>query len=170
MCEQPRRRSVALSDVYNGPIPGPLLVGLIRLPPDWSAALRQFRASPEASDINFNVKYFPYQLYPEASKEGESKYDWYKKSRYGGSEDKMKMVGSVEILNPFRDSHRSPGSGGFETSSKLRVPQYAALMSSYGASCGIDFKFGGVGIMSVGIRETVLTPSILWPTPWMHTV
>jgi len=57
------------------------------------------------------VKYFPYQLYPEASKEGEDKYGWYKKSRYGDSEDKMKM--------------------------------YTTLMTAYGVSAGIDFKFGG---------------------------
>jgi hypothetical protein len=55
-------------------------------------ALRRFRESDEAKDVTFTVKYFPYQLYPEATKEGESKYDWYKKSRYGDSEEKMKMV------------------------------------------------------------------------------
>ncbi len=35
--------------------------------------------------------YHPYQLYPEATQEGEDKYEWYKKSRYGDSEEKMKM-------------------------------------------------------------------------------
>jgi len=39
-------------------------------------ALKQFRSSPEAKDVNFTVKYFPYQLYPEASKQGEDKYEW----------------------------------------------------------------------------------------------
>jgi len=57
------------------------------------------------------VKYLPYQLYPDASKEGEDKYEWYKKSRYGDSEEKMKM--------------------------------YTTLMSAYGASAGISYKFGG---------------------------
>jgi predicted DsbA family dithiol-disulfide isomerase len=57
------------------------------------------------------VKYYPYQLYPSATKEGEDKYEWYKKSRYGDSEEKMKM--------------------------------YTTLMSAYGTSCGIDFKYGG---------------------------
>ncbi|EMC99345.1 hypothetical protein BAUCODRAFT_31665 [Baudoinia panamericana UAMH 10762] len=33
----------------------------------------------------------PYQLYPDASQEGESKFDWYKESRYGDSDEKMKM-------------------------------------------------------------------------------
>ena len=40
-------------------------------------ALRQFRSSTAAKDVNFTIKYFPYQLYPEASKEGEDKYEWY---------------------------------------------------------------------------------------------
>lgn len=31
----------------------------------------------------------PYQLYPEASQEGEDKFEWYKKSKYGDSEDRM---------------------------------------------------------------------------------
>lgn len=33
----------------------------------------------------------PYQLYPDASQEGEDKYKWYQKSKYGNSEEKMKM-------------------------------------------------------------------------------
>lgn len=41
--------------------------------------------------MNFTVKYLPYQLYPDASKEGEDKYAWYRKSRYGDSDEKMKM-------------------------------------------------------------------------------
>lgn len=61
--------------------------------------------------MTFTVKYFPYQLYPEASKEGEGKYEWYKKSRYGDSDEKMDM--------------------------------YTKLMSAYGNSAGINFKFGG---------------------------
>ncbi|RFU27452.1 hypothetical protein B7463_g8882, partial [Scytalidium lignicola] len=54
-------------------------------------ALRRVRESDVSSKLNFTVKYFPYQLYPEASKEGEDKYEWYKKSRYGDSEEKMAM-------------------------------------------------------------------------------
>lgn len=71
-------------------------------------ALRRFR---EKDEVKFTVKYFPYQLYPEASKEGEDKYEWYRKSRYGDSEEKMQM--------------------------------YTTLMTAYGVSAGIDFKFGG---------------------------
>lgn len=75
-------------------------------------ALRRFRKRDDAGKVTFTVKYFPYQLYPEASREGEDKYEWYKKSRYGDSEEKMKM--------------------------------YTTLMTAYGISAGIDFKFGGV--------------------------
>jgi predicted DsbA family dithiol-disulfide isomerase len=75
-------------------------------------ALRRFRASNSSAPVSFTVKYYPYQLYPEATKEGEDKYEWYKKSRYGDSEEKMKM--------------------------------YTTLMSAYGTSCGIDFKYGGI--------------------------
>ena len=53
----------------------------------------------------------PYQLYPEATKEGEDKYEWYKKSKYGDSKDKMKM--------------------------------YTTLMTAYGVTAGINYKFGG---------------------------
>jgi len=75
-------------------------------------ALRKFRQSEDAKDLTFTVKYFPYQLYPEATKDGESKYDWYRKSKYGDSEDKMKM--------------------------------YMTLVSAYGDTAGINFKFGGI--------------------------
>ena len=75
-------------------------------------ALRRFRSSsPNKDSVSFSVRYFPYQLYPEASNEGEDKYAWYKKSRYGDSDEKMKM--------------------------------YTTLMSAYGVSAGIDYKFGG---------------------------
>lgn len=54
-------------------------------------ALRQFRESDESKDATFTVRYYPYQLNPEATKEGEDKYEWYKKSKYDDSEEKMKM-------------------------------------------------------------------------------
>jgi predicted DsbA family dithiol-disulfide isomerase len=88
-----------------------------------SEALRQFRASNPSAPVAYTVKYFPYQLYPEASKEGEDKYEWYKKSRYGDSEDKMKM--------------------------------YTTLMSAYGTSCGIDFKFGGTVANSLDAHRLI---------------
>ena len=61
--------------------------------------------------MRFSVKYLPYQLYPAASQAGEDKYEWYKKSKYDDSEEKMKM--------------------------------YTTLMSAYGATEGIEYKFGG---------------------------
>ncbi|KAH6683437.1 thioredoxin-like protein, partial [Halenospora varia] len=74
-------------------------------------ALRRVRATDAAEKVNFTIKFSPYQLYPEASQEGEDKYEWYKKSRYGDSEEKMKM--------------------------------YMTLMSAYGTTAGIDYKYTG---------------------------
>ncbi|KAH8687967.1 thioredoxin-like protein [Tricladium varicosporioides] len=75
-------------------------------------ALRRVRETDAAGKVNFTIKFSPYQLYPEASQEGEDKYEWYKKSKYGDSEEKMKM--------------------------------YMTLMSAYGASAGIDYKYTGI--------------------------
>jgi predicted DsbA family dithiol-disulfide isomerase len=74
-------------------------------------ALHQYREANPSSQCTFTIRYMPFQLYPEASQEGEDKYAWYKKSKYGDSDEKMKM--------------------------------YTTLMSAYGVSSGIDFKFGG---------------------------
>jgi len=74
-------------------------------------ALRRVRATDASSKVNFKMVYYPYQLYPEATQEGEPKYEWYKKSKYGDSEEKMQM--------------------------------YTTLMTAYGASAGISYKFGG---------------------------
>jgi predicted DsbA family dithiol-disulfide isomerase len=61
--------------------------------------------------VTFTIQIQPFQLYPEATQEGEDKYAWYKKSRYGDSDEKMAM--------------------------------YKTLMTAYGVSVGVDFKFGG---------------------------
>ncbi|KAL2400560.1 hypothetical protein ABEF92_002087 [Exophiala dermatitidis] len=82
--------------------------GLIRSSP---IALRRFRETDDAKTTTFVVKFFPYQLYPEASKEGEDKAEWYKKSKYGDSQEKMNT--------------------------------YIKLMTAYGKTAGIDYKFGG---------------------------
>ncbi|KAF4304422.1 hypothetical protein GTA08_BOTSDO07881 [Botryosphaeria dothidea] len=58
-------------------------------------ALEQVRSSDPDSGTTFTLKYLPFQLYPEASKEGEDKYEWYRKSRYGDSEEKMKMYTAI---------------------------------------------------------------------------
>jgi predicted DsbA family dithiol-disulfide isomerase len=55
-----------------------------------SKALAQFTTKHPNAPIRFAVKYLPYQLYPEASKEGEDKYEWYKREKYGSSEEQMK--------------------------------------------------------------------------------
>jgi len=65
-------------------------------------ALRRVRESDVSSKVNFGVKYLPYQLYPEASKEGEDKYEWYKKSRYGDSEEKMNTY--TTLMNAYGES------------------------------------------------------------------
>lgn len=72
---------------------------------------RALEQIPADAPVNFSLKYLPYQLFPEASQEGENKYQWYKRSKYGDSEEKMKM--------------------------------YTTLMSAYGATEGIEYKFGG---------------------------
>lgn len=72
---------------------------------------RALEQIPADAPVNFSLKYLPYQLFPEASQEGEDKYQWYKRSKYGDSEEKMKM--------------------------------YTTLMSAYGATEGIEYKFGG---------------------------
>lgn len=41
--------------------------------------------------MTFTVKYMPYQLFPEASQEGEDKFAWYKRAKYNDSEEKMDM-------------------------------------------------------------------------------
>ncbi|KAK3116026.1 hypothetical protein LTR53_004032 [Teratosphaeriaceae sp. CCFEE 6253] len=46
---------------------------------------------PDSTPVTFTLKYLPYQLYPSASQAGEDKYEWYRRSRYGDSEEKMKM-------------------------------------------------------------------------------
>ena len=73
--------------------------------------------------MSFTVQYLPYQLYPEASKEGEDKYDWYKKSRYANSEEKMEM--------------------------------YKTLMTAYGVSAGINYKFGGTVANTLDAHRTI---------------
>jgi len=67
---------------------------------------------PADSPVTFTVKYMPYQLFPEASQEGEDKFKWYKQAKYGDSDEKMN--------------------------------KYTSIMSAYGASEGIHFKFGGI--------------------------
>ncbi|RMZ87703.1 hypothetical protein DV736_g5067, partial [Chaetothyriales sp. CBS 134916] len=86
-------------------------------------ALRRFRSSGQKDAVNFTVTYFPYQLNPEATKVGEDKYEWYKKSRYGDSKEKMSM--------------------------------YVTLMSAYGQSAGINYKFGGTVANTIDAHRVI---------------
>lgn len=96
------------------------------------SALKQFRASPSANDVSFTVKYFPFQLYPDASNHGEDKYEWY---------DKINPQPSAETIHSCNKYHR------YKTkkynSSEEQMQKYTTLMSAYGIALGIDFKFHG---------------------------
>ncbi|EME88383.1 uncharacterized protein MYCFIDRAFT_26774 [Pseudocercospora fijiensis CIRAD86] len=50
---------------------------------------------PSPSPVHFTIKYKPYQLYPNASQNGEDKKAWYKTTRYGDSDEKMEMYEHV---------------------------------------------------------------------------
>lgn len=52
---------------------------------------RALSSLPSDCPVTFTVTYKPYQLFPEASQEGEGKYEWYKRSKYDESEEKMQM-------------------------------------------------------------------------------
>lgn len=41
----------------------------------------------------------PYQLFPEASQDGEDKFAWYKKSKYGDSDEKMDMY--IRLMSAY---------------------------------------------------------------------
>jgi predicted DsbA family dithiol-disulfide isomerase len=56
-----------------------------------SKALSTYRASHPDARAEFTLRLAPYQLYPQASKEGTDKHAWYVTEKYGGSEEKMEM-------------------------------------------------------------------------------
>jgi predicted DsbA family dithiol-disulfide isomerase len=60
-----------------------------------SLALDAFHTAHPDSPVSFKLKFLPYQLYPAVSKEGEDKMQWYKKSRYGDSDEKMNMYKTI---------------------------------------------------------------------------
>lgn len=60
-----------------------------------SSALEKWSSANPSPPVKFQLKFMPYQLYPEASKEGEGKYEWYKRERYQDSEDLMKKYVTV---------------------------------------------------------------------------
>jgi predicted DsbA family dithiol-disulfide isomerase len=58
-------------------------------------ALTTFTTDHPSSPVRFTLKFFPYQLYPDTSPEGEEKFAWYKQSRYGDSEEKMRAYTTI---------------------------------------------------------------------------
>ncbi|KAF2127005.1 thioredoxin-like protein [Dothidotthia symphoricarpi CBS 119687] len=54
-------------------------------------ALASYRSKNPSSPASFTLQPAPYQLYPDFSTKGEDKYEWYKKEKYGGSEERMNM-------------------------------------------------------------------------------
>jgi hypothetical protein len=99
-------------------------------------ALRRVRATDASSKVNFTVVYYPYQLYPEATQEGESKYEWYKKSRSVSSSP-------LPILPPSSQNQKQTNKPYRYGDSEEKMRMYTTLMSAYGASAGITYKFGG---------------------------
>jgi predicted DsbA family dithiol-disulfide isomerase len=71
-----------------------------------TAALDKHATANPNSPVNFSLKFMPYQLYPEASKEGEGKYEWYKRDRYHGSEEKMQKY--TTIMSAYGRSTEPP--------------------------------------------------------------
>ncbi|KAH7380554.1 thioredoxin-like protein [Phaeosphaeria sp. MPI-PUGE-AT-0046c] len=85
-------------------------------------ALSTFRSTHPNSPVTFTLLLAPYQLYPDFSTTGVSKYEWYRDERYAGSTERMDMYMSYmtalgrdegvefnlragEIANTF-DAHR----------------------------------------------------------------
>lgn len=50
---------------------------------------------PADCPVKFTTVYKPYQLFPEASQEGQDKYEWYKTFRYNNSDDLMQKYTKV---------------------------------------------------------------------------
>lgn len=60
-----------------------------------TTALNKYAEANTDPAVTFRLKFMPYQLYPEASKEGEGKYEWYKREKYHDSEDLMNKYVTV---------------------------------------------------------------------------
>lgn len=58
-------------------------------------SLDAYQASNPDSNVTFHLHFLPFQLYPEISREGEDKQAWYKRSRYGDSNEKMRMYETI---------------------------------------------------------------------------
>jgi predicted DsbA family dithiol-disulfide isomerase len=54
-----------------------------------TTALTKYADANPDGPVAFHLKFMPYQLYPDASKDGEGKYEWYKREKYRDSEELM---------------------------------------------------------------------------------
>jgi predicted DsbA family dithiol-disulfide isomerase len=62
-------------------------LGFLRL----NKALTSWRSANSNSPVTFTLTLAPYQLYPDFSTTGVSKYEWYKSEKYNDSDERMKM-------------------------------------------------------------------------------
>ncbi|KAF2102759.1 thioredoxin-like protein [Rhizodiscina lignyota] len=60
-----------------------------------TSALSKYADANPSSPATFHLKFIPYQLYPEVSKEGEGKYEWYKREKYQDSDELMRKYTAV---------------------------------------------------------------------------
>ncbi|KAF3046932.1 hypothetical protein E8E12_008198 [Didymella heteroderae] len=52
-------------------------------------ALSTYRAANPSSAVTFTVRISPYQLYPDFGQDGVDRHEWYRDSRYDGSEERF---------------------------------------------------------------------------------
>ncbi len=93
---------------------------LVQLPPD--------------CPVKFTTTYKPYQLFPEASQEGQDKYEWYKKFRYNNSDETMQKY--VKVMSNYgegEDIHFKFGGTVANTTHAHRLIQH--FQEKRGAEC-----------------------------------
>jgi predicted DsbA family dithiol-disulfide isomerase len=119
------------------------------------------RENPPNSDVTFNIHYFPYQPHPDASAAGEDKYEWYKKSRYGDSEEKMKVYANLMTACKEAGIEEKEASEIIDDEYEV-LPEVKSLIREQ-ASNGVD----SVPYIVMGEREGM---SLLWePRKWRNT-
>ena len=104
-----------------------------------SKALEKFRASESAEKVTFTVKYFPYQLYPDFSKSGEDKYEWYVISKVRWLFSVLIIMRRVSFTVCFVRYKKTK-----YNDSEEQMRKYVTVMSAHGEAVGIHFKFGGM--------------------------
>lgn len=112
----------------------------------YDLALRRFRSSPASRDVEFTIKYFPFQLYPEASKEGEDKYEWYGLYLpiYSFIDHPILFLLLFPTVSSNLSLTRQPRYKKEKyNNSEEQMQKYTTLMTAYGVGSGIDFDFHG---------------------------